>query len=115
MAFTPEQLSALITQTGSIIKDTIDRANNSSTSQALKEELLYNASQLQNFVNLLASGTGVATEEQLNQLDEQLRLQQVKLLTLQAEQTKRRFTYIVIGTVVLIGILFYITRKKKAV
>jgi CHASE3 domain sensor protein len=115
MAFTPQDIINLINQTGEIVKDTIDKANNSSTSAAIKDELISNANDLQNFVNIITSGTGVATEQQLNQLDEQLRQQKLRLLQVEAQQTQTRFAWIVGGTIVGIVALFFITRKKKAI
>lgn len=113
MSFTPEDLFKLLSDAGAIAKDSIERAKNSSTTQVIKDEITQNAQTIQDLINQILNATGVATEEQINQLDYQVRIQKMKMLELQSQQTKKRFAIIAGGVILGIATLFYLTRKKQ--
>ena len=84
-------LQKLISDTAQVIKDTIARTKESNFGSALKYELVANSDKLQNLLNALLSNTGTLTKEKLDELDEQVRLQKMKLLELKAQETKRKY------------------------
>jgi hypothetical protein len=113
MALTPEYLAQIISNAGSIIQDSIEKAKNSSTAQVVKDELTQNANVIQNLLNAILNSAGAVTQDQINQLDYQVRMQKMKMLELNTQQTKKKYT-IIIGSVILgIAVLFYLTRKKQ--
>ena len=112
MAFTPDNLMKILSDAGNIAKDSIERAKNSSTSQVIKDEISQNASVIQDLINNILDSAGAVTEEQINQLDLQVRTQKIKMLELSTQQTKKKYA-IIIGSVILgIAALLYLTRKK---
>jgi hypothetical protein len=55
---------------------------------------------------------GIVTEKQLDEIDEQLRIQKEKLLSEESKKTKRNLiTYSVLG-IATIGLLWFLTKKK---
>jgi acetolactate synthase small subunit len=79
---------------------------------------IYQKSQyLQGILNDILSTTGVVTQEQLNSLDEQLRLQKIDILKYKSERTKNTIK-IVAGSVVAVlvittAIIIYKKNKEK--
>jgi hypothetical protein len=58
MSFTPEDLMKIITNATAIVKDSIDKAKNSNTSQVIKEELNQNAATIQDLINRILNSGG---------------------------------------------------------
>lgn len=113
MSFTPDDLSKILADAGKVIQDSIEKAKNSSTSQVIKEELVQNANAIQTILNGIFNTVGAVTQEQINQLDYQVRMQKMKMLELSSQQTKKKYA-IIIGSVLLgVAVLFYLTRKKQ--
>jgi hypothetical protein len=111
-SFTPEDLMKIITNATAVVKDSIDRAKNSSTSQVIKDEINQNADTIQELINMILNSAGAVTQDQINQLDYQVRMQKIKTLELQSQSTKKKYA-IIIGSVILgIAALFFLTRKK---
>lgn len=112
MSFTPEDLIKIITNATAVVKDSIDRAKNSSTSQVIRDELTQNADTIQALINSILNSAGAVTQDQINQLDLQVRMQKIKMLELSSQKTKKKYA-IIIGSVILgIAALFFLTRKK---
>ena len=112
MSFTPEDLMKIITNATAVVKDSIDRAKNSSTSQVIKDEISQNADIIQALINSILNSAGAVTQDQINQLDYQVRMQKIKMLELSSQKTKKKYA-IIIGSVILgIAALFFLTRKK---
>jgi hypothetical protein len=112
MAFTPDDLIKIIANATEVVKDSIEKAKTSSTSQVIKDQITQNANTIQELVNSILDSAGVVTEEQINQLDYQVRMQKIKTLELSTQQTKKKFAIIVGGVILGIVALFYLTRKK---
>ena len=113
MSFTPQDLYTIISDAGKIIQDSIEKAKNSGTAQVVKDELTQNANTIQRLLNAILNTAGAVTQDQINQLDLQIRLQKIKMLELSSQQTKKKYA-IILGSVILgIAVLFYLTRKKK--
>ena len=112
MAFTPDDLMKILSDAGAIAKDSIERAKNSNTTQVIKDEISQNASTIQDLINNILDSAEAVTQDQINQLDLQVRLQKMKMLELSTQQTKKKYA-IIIGSVILgVAALLYLTRKK---
>lgn len=112
MSFTPDDLMKILTNATAVVKDSIERAKNSSTSQVIKDEISQNADTIQELINTILNSAGAVTEDQINQLDLQVRMQKMKMLELQSQSTKKKYA-IIIGSVILgVAVLFFLTRKK---
>ena len=106
-------IQSLISETAKVIKDTVARTKESNFGDAVKYELMNNSEQLQNMLNAILSNAGTVTQEQLDALDEQLRLQKMKLLELKSQKTKKKYAYILGATIFGIGLLWFYVVKKK--
>jgi hypothetical protein len=113
MSFTPEDLSKILADAGKVIQDSIEKAKNSSTSQVIKDQLVQNANEIQTILNGIFNTAGIVTQEQINQLDYQVRMQKMKMLELSSQQTKKKYAIIVGSVLLAVAILFYLTRKKQ--
>jgi len=113
MSFTPDDLIKILTDASAIVEDSIEKAKNSNATQVIKDEITQNANTIQNLINSILDSAGAVTEDQINQLDYQVRMQKIKTLELSSQQTKKTFA-IIVGSVILgIAALFYLTRKKQ--
>lgn len=113
MSFTPDNLSKILADAGAVIKDSYEKAKNSSTAQVVKDEITQNANIIQDLLNNILNSAGAVTQDQINQLDYQVRMQKMKMLELSTQQTKKRFTIIIGAVIVGVAALFYLTRKKQ--
>jgi hypothetical protein len=88
--------------------------NLASTSAGAISDELYNHSQtVQSILNNILGSTGVVSEEQLNSLDEALRIQKLKLLAFRSEETKKKFlTYGGIALIFIAGIWYLASAKS---
>ena len=112
MSFTPDDLMKILTNATAVVKDSIERAKTSSTSQVIKDEINQNADTIQELINTILNSAGAVTQDQINKLDLQVRVQKMKMLELQSQSTKKKYA-IIIGSVVLgVAVLFFLTRKK---
>jgi hypothetical protein len=88
-------------------------SSNLSTSDVLKNQLYENADKIQSLINSVLQKGGVITPEEVNALDEQIRLSKLKVLEAESKTSAKRYaTYVVIG-LVAIGTIWYFTYKKK--
>jgi hypothetical protein len=88
-------------------------SSNLSTSEVLKNQLYENADKIQSLINSVLQKGGVITPQEVNELDEQIRIAKLKVLEAEAKVSGKRYaTYVVIGLVV-IGAIWYFTYKKK--
>lgn len=80
--------------------------------KAIKDSLYQYTDEAQSLLNKLLSKTGIITDQEINELDEQLRNTKKKIELEKAEQTKRKF-YIITAIVVVAFVgLWFITKKK---
>jgi hypothetical protein len=92
-------------------KNTAD--SNKSTSDVLKNQLYENAEKVQSLINSVLEKGGVITPEEVDALDEQIRISKLKVLEAESKISSKRYaTYVVLGLVV-IGTIWYFTYKKK--
>jgi hypothetical protein len=110
---TPQDLDRYIKETRDLIVGYIDKQKEVGTSQAIKDEINANVTKLQDILDGLLGKTSVVTKEQLDKVDEELRLQKIRMLEIKSAQTKRKYL-IILGSVILgIGLLVFLTRKHK--
>lgn len=81
------------------------------SSQDIKDQLYGYADEAQGLLNKILNKTGVVTKEEVNQLDEQVRLLKQKILLEKANQSQKRLILGSLAVVGVIGILWFITKK----
>ena len=76
------------------------------------DEIAAQSESIQSAINKFLGNVGLVTQEEIDKIDEQLRLQKEKLLSEQSKKTKRNLiTYSIIG-IATIGLLWFLTKKK---
>lgn len=113
MSFTAQDITSIITNATTIIRDSIEKAKTSNASQVIKDQINQNANEIQSLINSILNSAGAVTTDQINQLDYKVRMQKFKILELSSEKTKRKYIIIGVSIVVVLGTLFYLTRKKQ--
>jgi hypothetical protein len=86
--------------------------NNISTSDAVKQQLYQNATKIQKLINGLLSKTGVVTQNEVDALDEEIRIAKLKLLEAESRSATTKYALYVIGGLAVVGIIWYFTYKK---
>jgi sensor domain CHASE-containing protein len=86
--------------------------NNISTSEAVKQQLYQNSTNIQNLINKILEKGGIATKNELDTLDEEVRLTKLKLLQEEAKNSRTKYAYYVIGGLAVVGAIWYFTYKK---
>lgn len=108
---TAQDIQDIIRAAAAIAQQGINAASN--TTSSIGDEIRENSSTIQSIINGFLSNIGIVTDEQLNQLDEQLKLQKFKLLQLQTEKTKKRFIIYSSIAIVVFGTLWYLSIRKN--
>lgn len=108
LSLTPQQISDLLNEARRIIKE------DKNVGGILKDKLYSNEEKIQSILNAILAQNGVATQQQLDELDERIRIQKVDLLNARLLRTKRTFLIVVISAAVGFGLLYYFTRQKTA-
>jgi len=86
--------------------------NNISTSDAIKEQLYQNATNIQNLINGLLSKTSVVTQKEVDALDEEIRLAKLKILEAEAKSSRNKYAIYVVSGLAIIAAIWYFTYKK---
>jgi len=86
--------------------------NNISTSDAIKQQLYQNSTNIQNLINGILSKSGVVTQSEVDALDEEVRLAKLKLLEAESKSATTRYALYVVGGLAVIGAIWYFTYKK---
>jgi len=86
--------------------------NNISTSDAIKQQLYQNSTNIQNLINGLLSKTGVVTQNEVDALDEEIRIAKLKLLEAESRSATTKYAMYVIGGLAVVGAIWYFTYKK---
>jgi sensor domain CHASE-containing protein len=86
--------------------------NNISTSDAIKQQLYQNSTNIQNLINGILSKTGVVTQSEVDALDEEVRMAKLKLLEAEAKSANTKYTLYVVGGLAIVGAIWYFTYKK---
>jgi hypothetical protein len=105
--------SKLLEEAKVILSNTINRANQSDIGGTIKDGLINSADNIQSILNNVLKNKGLITNEQVNQLDEQIKLAKLKLLEAKSKSTITNLAmYVGIGVVVL-GVLWFFTSKEN--
>lgn len=83
----------------------------STTSKDLQEELSRYSNEAQSFLNKILDKTGVVTKDEVDQLDEQVRVLKQKILLEKASESQKRLMIGVLAIVGVVGVLWFITKK----
>ena len=107
------ETSKLLEEAKVILSNTINRANQSDIGGTIKDGLINSADNIQSILNNVLKNKGLITNEQVNQLDEQIKLAKLKLLEAKSKSTITNLAmYVGIGVVVL-GVLWFFTSKEN--
>jgi hypothetical protein len=112
MTLTYEQWQALLDTAKEIGAKANDKSSNLKLGDKLKDALYANADKIQSLLNSFASSGGVITQEQADQLNEEIRLAKKNLLEAEAKKTKIRLAIYVSATIAVIGVLWFITKDR---
>jgi hypothetical protein len=105
--------SKLLEEAKVILSNTINRASQSDIGGSIKDGLINSADNIQSILNNVLKNKGLITNEQVNQLDEQIKLAKLKLLEAKSKSTITNLAmYVGIG-VVVIGVLWFFTSKEN--
>lgn len=85
---------------------------NISTSDAIKQQLYQNATNIQNLINGILAKGGVVTQSEVDALDEEIRLTKLKLLEAESKSATTKYALYVIGGLAVVGAIWYFTYKK---
>jgi|APGre2960657505_1045072.scaffolds.fasta_scaffold306900_1 hypothetical protein len=103
----------LLDEAQAILSNTINRASQSDIGGSIKNGLINSADNIQSILNDIFKNNGLITNEQVNQLDEQIKLAKLKLLESKSKSTITNLgMYVGIGVVVL-GVLWFFTSKEN--
>jgi hypothetical protein len=113
MADLTTDTSNLLEEAKSIVTNTLNRANQSDIGGSIKDGLINSADNIQSILNNVLKNKGLITNEQVNQLDEEIKLAKLKLLEAKSKSTITNLAmYVGIGVVVL-GVLWFFTSKEN--
>lgn len=85
---------------------------NVKTSDAITQQLFQNSSNIQALINRIMEKSGVATQSELDALDEEIRQSKLKLLEAEANQSRMKYALYVVGVLAVVGTVWYFTYKK---
>jgi len=91
-----------------------DKAKSGDVSKTVADTLTKYSDQIQNTINSLLGKKGAITQQQLDELDEQIREAKRKTLEAQSKNTMVRYGLYLSIFIVGFGALWLITREKKA-
>lgn len=103
----------LVEEAQVILTNTVNRASQSDIGGSIKNGLINSADNIQSILNDILKNNGLITNEQVNQLDEEIKLAKLKLLESKSQSTITNLAmYVGLGVVVL-GVLWYFTSKEN--
>ena len=79
----------------------------------LRDGLVASSNSIQSILNNVFTNNGVITKEQVNQLDEQIRVAKFQLLQSQSQKSILNLALFVGGIVVAIGVLWVLTKPSQ--
>lgn len=111
MPLTLDQISEYLKQASAQATQTSQQVSDMKIGDKVVNEIYNQTDKIQSFINGLLTKSGVITQEEINQLDEQLRIQKERLLEAESEQTKRNLILYGSLGLVSIGFLWFVTKK----
>ena len=110
---TEQQISALVDKAKGALSNLKNKTESSTLGNTIKTKLYASTSKIQAMLNDLLSKGGVISQEQVNSLDEELRLAKLNVLKAQSESSTKKFAIYVGVGVAVFGILWYLTKAKE--
>ena len=112
MPLTLEQISEYLRKAAEQAGQVKQEASDKKIGEKVLDEIAAQSESIQSAINKFLGNVGLVTQEEIDKIDEQLRLQKEKLLSEQSKKTKRNLiTYSIIG-IATIGLLWFLTKKK---
>jgi|688.fasta_scaffold04013_28 hypothetical protein len=112
MPLTLDQISEYLRKAAEQAGQVKQEASDKKIGEKVLDEIAAQSEAIQSGINKLLGNIGIVTEKQLDEIDEQLRIQKEKLLSEESKKTKRNLiTYSVLG-IATIGLLWFLTKKK---
>jgi hypothetical protein len=112
MPLTLDQISEYLRKAAEQAGQVKQEASDKNIGEKVLDEIAAQSEAIQSGINKLLGNIGIVTEKQLDEIDEQLRIQKEKLLSEESKKTKRNLiTYSVLG-IATIGLLWFLTKKK---
>lgn len=112
MPLTLEQISEYLQKAADQASQTSKEVSDKKIGEKIADEIYAQTDAIQTFVNGLLGKAGLITQEELDQLDLQLRLQKEKLLQAESKKTTRNIITISLVAVAAFGALWFITKKN---
>jgi hypothetical protein len=110
---TENQIESLVDKAKGTLSNLKNKTESSTLGTAIKTELYASTDKIQAMLNNLLSKGGVISQEQVNSLDEELRLAKLNMLKAQSESSTKKFAIYVGLGVAVFGILWYLTKAKE--
>jgi hypothetical protein len=112
MPLTLDQISEYLRKAAEQAGQVKQEASDKKIGEKVLDEIAAQSEAIQSGINKLLGNIGIVTEKQLDEIDEQLRIQKEKLLSEESKKTKRNLiTYSVLG-IATIGLLWFLIKKK---
>jgi hypothetical protein len=107
-----EQVTDLINEAKNLVVSTSQEASNSNIGDTLKDELYNSSEAIQTLLNGLLQSNNIITDQQLSELDEQIRLAKSKLLDAESKKSMKKIAIYGAITLLSFGFLWYLTKSK---
>ena len=112
MPLTLDQISEYLRKAAEQAGQVTQEASDKKIGEKVLDEIAAQSESIQSAINKFLGNVGLVTQEEIDKIDEQLRLQKEKLLSEQSKKTKRNLiAYSIIG-IATIGLLWFLTKKK---
>lgn len=113
MPLTLEQIQEYLIKASQQATQSSGDATKKSLGQKALDEIYAQTDAIQSMINGLLGKAGVITKEEIDKLDEELRIQKEKILEYESKKTKSKIVTFSILAFATVGFLWYITRQKK--
>lgn len=105
--------STILQDAQNIVANITAQVNNQNIGTQLKDGLVASSNSIQAILNGVLLNNGVITKEQVNQLDEQIRVAKFQLLQSQSQKSVLNLSLFIGGLVVAVGVLWFITKPSQ--
>jgi parvulin-like peptidyl-prolyl isomerase len=115
MAFhlTPQELNNLMLQVGGLVNRAQTSTSNSSFGNKLANEVAASSDELQKLLDSILKTNGIITDTQMNSINSQMEDAKLKILEQESKNNIKKYALYIGGGALLIGVLWFLTRKKS--
>jgi subtilase family serine protease len=107
-----QEIQKLLTDAQQVVANSQKQVSNANLGTTLKSDLSSSVNGIQSVLNDIFLNNGLITNDQVNQLDQQMRDAKLKLLQAQNQSNKTMLaTYAAVG-ILIVGALWYISKNK---